>query len=150
MIFKKTNKNKIIGYSSGVFDLFHIGHLNILESAKKNCDFHIVAVTTDDLVKKIKGFNPIIPFEERKKIIAALSCVDLAVDEFDIDKISAWNKYKFDIIFKGDDWKGTNKWNKLEKEFDKLNVQVKYFKYTQNTSSTKLRSVIDKFNHGKL
>lgn len=131
-----------VGYTTGVFDLFHIGHLNILTEAKKHCDYLIVGVTTDEEVMRVKHRKPIISFEERLKIVNAIKCVDKAVPEDNTDKILAWNEYKFNIIFKGDDWKGTPKWLKYEKEFSNLGVEVKYFKYTEGTSSTILREKI--------
>lgn len=133
-----------IGYTTGVFDLFHIGHLNVLERAKAHCDFHVVGVTTDEEVERIKGFKPIIPYEERARIIAALKCVDKVVPEDSVDKLKAWDNHHFDIIFKGDDWKGTDKWNRLEEEFEKRKVEVQYFPYTKGTSSTQLREVLRK------
>lgn len=133
-----------IGYTTGVFDLFHIGHLNILRKAKENCDFLIVGVTTDEEVLRIKNRKPIIPFEERIQIVESMKFVDKAVPEANTDKISAWNEHRFNIIFKGDDWKGTPKWKKYEKEFSEINVEVKYFPYTEGTSSTTLREVLSK------
>jgi glycerol-3-phosphate cytidylyltransferase len=140
---------KLIGYSTGVFDLFHVGHLNILEKAKKNCDYHLVGVTTDEEVLRVKGFKPVIPYEERARIVRALSCVDEVVPESNVDKIKSWERNNFDIIFKGDDWKGSEKWNKLEDEFAKLNVKVQYFPYTKGTSSTHLKNVLSKIMEKK-
>lgn len=134
----------VIGYSTGVFDLFHIGHLNVLEKAKEHCDFLLVGVTTDEEAFRVKGIHPIIAFEERIRIIQSLKCVDKAIPEDDVDKIKAWYKNKYDVIFKGDDWKGTEKWNRLEGEFSKLGVKVVYFPYTNSTSSTILREVLAK------
>jgi glycerol-3-phosphate cytidylyltransferase len=141
--------NVKIGYTTGVFDLFHIGHLNILSNAKKYCDYLIVGVTTDEEVMRIKNRMPIIPFKERLKIVEAIKFVDKAVPENNEDKIMAWKEYQFNIIFKGDDWKGTSKWLKYEEEFSKLNVQVKYFPYTEGTSSTTLRDVLSKISGEK-
>ncbi len=132
------------GYTTGVFDLFHIGHLNILEHAKLNCDYLIVGVTTDELTYTLKGRLPFIPFEERFEIIKSLKFVDEVVPEVTVDKMAAWRNLKFDVIFKGDDWKGSEKWNQLEKEFAAIGVRVIYFPYTKHTSSTKLRELIDK------
>jgi glycerol-3-phosphate cytidylyltransferase len=139
-----SEKNKVIGYTTGVYDLFHIGHLNVLEKAKQHCDYLMVGVTTDEEVLRVKGIKTVIPFEERLRIISALKCVDLAIAEDDVDKIRAWEKNRYDVIFKGDDWKGTEKWNKLEQEFAKLGVEVIYFPYTASTSSSKLREVLEK------
>lgn len=135
---------KVIGYTTGVYDLFHVGHLNVLEKAKQHCDFLMVGVTTDEEVLRVKGIQTVIPFEERLRIIRALKYVDLAIPEDDVDKIKAWEKNKFDVIFKGDDWKGTEKWNKLEQEFAKRGVEVIYFPYTKGTSSTHLKNVLAK------
>lgn len=133
-----------IGYTTGVFDLFHIGHLNILRRAKEQCNYLIVGVTTDDEVLRVKDKTPIIPFEERIEIVQSLKYVDKAVAEDNVDKLIAWDKYKYNAIFKGDDWKGSPKWLEYEREFGKRNVDVVYFPYTKGTSSTKLREVLDR------
>ncbi|HLR20770.1 MAG TPA: adenylyltransferase/cytidyltransferase family protein [Tissierellaceae bacterium] len=133
-----------IGYTTGVFDLFHIGHLNILRRAKEECDYLIVGVTTDDEVLRVKNKQPIIPFKERVEIVQALKCVDKAVPEDNVDKLVAWEEYKYNVIFKGDDWKGSSKWLKYEEEFSKRGVEVVYFPYTKGTSSTQLREVLNK------
>lgn len=127
-----------IGYTTGVFDLFHIGHLNILKQAKENCDYLIVGVTTDEEAVRIKNKKPIIPFEERIEIISNIKFIDRAVPEETTDKLVAWDLYKFDVIFKGDDWKQTPKWLKYEEEFSKRGVSIIYFPYTKGTSSTLL------------
>lgn len=134
---------KIIGYTTGVFDLFHIGHLNILKNAKSFCDYLIVGVTTDEEVMRVKNKVPIICFEDRKAIVGSIKYVNRVVEENDTDKIAAWRKYKFDIIFKGSDWKGTEKWIKYEESFKKLGVKIVYFPYTNGTSSTELRVAWD-------
>lgn len=133
----------ITGYTTGVFDMFHIGHLNILRRSKEHCEHLIVGVTTDDAVMRAKGRMPIVPYQERAEIVRNIRCVDEVFEEDDVDKLIAWNKLRFDIIFKGSDWKGTDKWNALEREFDKRGVTVHYFPYTEHTSSTKLRAVLD-------
>ena len=135
----------IVGYTTGVFDLFHIGHLNVLRKAKEHCDYLIVGVTTDEEVLRVKERMPIIPFEERIEIVSALEFVDQAVPEHDVDKLVAWEEHQYDTIFKGDDWKGSEKWNKYEEEFDKRDVKVTYFPYTKGTSSTHLRKILQKF-----
>ena len=134
---------KKIGYATGVFDLFHVGHLNVLRRAKEECDFLIVGVTTDELVMKLKNRTPVIPFDERLDIVANIKCVDQAVPETTVDKMAAWETLKFDVTFKGDDWKGSEKWNKLEAEFKEVGVEVIFFPYTAHTSSTKLRAALD-------
>lgn len=130
------------GYTTGVFDLFHIGHCNILKRAKEQCEYLIVGVTTDDEVFKVKNKKPVTAFEERKRIVQAIKYVDRTVLETNTDKIMAWETYKFDVIFKGDDWKGTDKWNRYEEVFSGLNVEVVYFQYTEGTSSTQLREIL--------
>ena len=110
---------KIIGYTTGVYDMFHIGHLNIIRSAKENCDYLIVGVSTDELVKKEKNKTPVIPFNERVAIIQALKYVDEVVTQPNKDKLEAWNKYHFNKMFVGSDWKGTPQWNKIEEQFVK-------------------------------
>jgi glycerol-3-phosphate cytidylyltransferase len=139
---------KKIGYTTGVFDMFHIGHLNVLKRAKLECDYLIVGVTTDELSLSSKGKNPIIPFSERLEIVEHITFVDEVVPQVSYDKMDAWNNLKFDLVFVGDDWKGTEKWNTIESEFNKCGVNVLYFPYTKHTSSTKLRAVLDKI-HGE-
>ena len=134
---------KKIGYATGVFDMFHVGHLNLLRRARLECDYLIVGVTTDELVEQIKGRRPIVPFDERVEIINNIKYVDEAIPETTVDKLVAWNTLKFDVTFKGDDWKGSDKWTRLEAEFTERGVQVIYFPYTTHTSSTKLRRVLD-------
>jgi len=135
--------SKIIGYTTGVFDLFHIGHLNILKKAKQECDYLIVGITTDEEVERVKNKKPIIPYEERAEIVKAIRYVDEVIPESDTDKLKAADTISFNRIFKGDDWKGTPKWNKYEEEFKKKNIEVVYFSYTKGTSSTHLRNVLD-------
>lgn len=135
---------EVIGFTTGVFDLFHIGHLNMLKEAARHCDKLIVAVSSDELVRELKGIDPVIPFEERVEIVGSIDCVWKAVQEQKDDKIHYHELYKFDKIFKGDDWKGSTKWNLLEDKFKTLNVQVKYFPYTKSTSSTLMREVLHK------
>lgn len=135
---------KKIGYTTGVFDLFHIGHLNVLKRAKLECDYLIVGVSTDELCMEAKSKKPIIPFQERMEIVEAIKFVDEVVPQVNYDKEEAWNNLKFDKMFVGDDWKGTEKWNKIEEDFKKLNVEIHYFSYTAHTSSTKLREILEK------
>ena len=138
-----SNDKIIIGYTTGIFDLFHFGHLQILKQSKSMCDRLIVGVSTDELACNLKGKSPIIAFNERFEIVQSIRYVDFAVPEIENNKISAWEKYKFDIIFKGDDWKGTERWLILEKQFEMLGVKIHYFQYTQNTSSTIIREVLN-------
>ena len=132
----------IVGYTTGVFDLFHIGHLNILRRAKGKCDKLIVGVTTDELLNVYKNKTPIIPFEERIKIVESIKYVDEAVPQEDMDKLSHWEKLKFDVVFVGDDWQNTDKWNKIEEDFNKIGVNVIYFPYTEGTSSTLINDIL--------
>ena len=134
--------NKIIGYTTGVFDLFHIGHLNILKKAKENCDYLIVGVSTDELVKDYKKRIPVTPFEQRAEIVAAIRYVDKVVPQTTMNKIVAWKKLHFHKMFHGDDWKGSEMWNKIELEFQKVNVEIVYFPYTKNISTTSLKNTI--------
>lgn len=135
-------KNTIIGYTTGVYDMFHIGHLNILKRAKEQCDYLIVGVSTDELVQKEKNKTPVIPFEERCQIVEAIRYVDKVVPQYDKNKFAAWKKYKFDKMFVGSDWKDTPQWIGYEKEFKDLNVEIVYLPYTNGISSTALTGVI--------
>lgn len=133
-----------IGYATGVFDMFHIGHLNLLRRAKENCDYLIVGVSTDELVKEYKNKETIIPFEERMQIVQAIKYVDKVVPQTSMNKMNAYKKFKFTDIFVGDDWKGTQKWEYIEYEFSKIGVKVNYLPYTKDTSSSILRDVLYK------
>lgn len=132
----------IIGYTTGVFDMFHIGHLNILEKAKEQCDYLIVGVSTDELVAREKNKQPIIPFEDRCAIVSAIRYVDRVVPQPDKDKYSAWLKYGFHRMFVGSDWKGSPQWEMYEKQFDPVGVEIVYFDHTDGISSTILREKI--------
>ncbi len=133
-----------IGYTTGVFDMFHIGHLNILKRSKEQCDYLIVGVSTDEVVKSYKNKTPIIPFEERIAIVRELKCVDLAVPQTSMNKMEAWEKYHFDALFHGSDWKGSNMYNKLIEEFSTVGVDVVFLPHTENVSSTLLSEVLHK------
>lgn len=128
-----------IGYTTGVFDMFHIGHLNILRRAKEQCDYLIVGVSTDELVYEYKNKMPVIPFEERCEIVKAIECVDKVMPQENRDKFCAWEKINFDVMFVGDDWKGKSLFTEVEAKFKKVGVDVIYFPYTKDTSSTILR-----------
>ena len=136
------NKNKIVGYTTGVFDLFHIGHLNILEKAAKECDYLIVGVTTSETVKKYKDRYPIISLEDRMAIVRASKYVDRVVVQENMDKVAAWDKYRFDVLFHGDDWKNSPMYNEIERKLSDLGVKMKFFKYTDTTSTSSLKSKI--------
>ncbi len=135
-----------IGYTTGVFDLFHIGHLNILEKAKEQCDYLIVGVSTDELVQNYKHKTPVIPFEQRIKIVEAIKYVDKVVPQVSLDKEIAYEKYKFNAIFHGDDWKNSDLYNKMEKELSKHGVDIVYIKHTDGVSSTIIRDKMEKHN----
>lgn len=128
-----------IGYTTGVFDMFHIGHLNILKNAKEQCDYLIVGVSTDELCLSYKGKSPIIPFEERKAIIESIRYVDAVVPQHDRDKFEAWKQLKFDVLFVGDDWKGSSFFNNQEEKFNNVGVKITYFPHTHGISSSILR-----------
>lgn len=131
----------VIGYTTGVFDLFHVGHLNILKRAKEQCDYLVVGVTVDELVA-YKGKKAFIPFEERCAIVEAIKYVDKVVPQTSMDKMEAWNNLHFHKMFVGDDWKGTDTWNHWEEEFAKVGVEIVYFPYTAKTSSSELREAL--------
>ena len=132
----------IFGYTTGVFDMFHIGHLRVLERSKAECDQLIVGITTDELSLEEKGKRPIVPFAERRQIVSALRCVDLTVPQTSMDKLAAWESLRFDRMFVGSDWKGTDRWNDLERAFAAIGVEIIYFSYTDSTSSSQLRSAL--------
>ena len=134
----------IIGYTTGVYDLFHIGHLNLLKNAKGLCDKLIVGVSSDELVYIYKKKKPVIPFEERIEIVRNIKFVDTAVVQNTIDKFDAWEKLRYNILFVGDDWYNTPKWKKLESKFSQVNVKIIYFPYTKGTSSTLINKILEK------
>ena len=136
----------IIGYTTGVFDLFHIGHLNILRAAKELCDILIVGVSTDELVLKYKKKRTVISFEDRIEIIRSIKYVDVVIPQRSIDKVEAFRRLKFDLLIVGDDWYNTDKWNKAEQKLKQYKVKVIYLPYTSNISSTKLRNTIRRKN----
>lgn len=132
----------IVGYTTGVFDLFHIGHVNMLRNAHSLCDKLIAGVTIDELVL-YKGKKSVIPFEERIEVVRACKYVDLAIPQEDMDKVKAVKKLGADIIFVGDDWYESEKWKNFELELSEVSCEVKYFPYTKGTSSTKINSILD-------
>ena len=136
------DKNTRIGYAGGAFDLFHIGHLNILKHAKSQCDYLIAGVASDEILRLTKGIQPIVPLAERLEIVRNISFVDDAVAETELEKIDMWRKVRFDIYFKGDDWRGTPRGKRLEEDFAQVGVKVVYFPYTMSTSSTALRRAL--------
>lgn len=132
----------IIGYTTGVFDMFHIGHLNILKRAKEQCDYLIVGVSTDELVQDYKNKLPIIPYAERAAIVGAIKYVDQVVPQQNRDKIAAFEELKFNKMFVGDDWKGKTLFVEVEKYLNEHGAEVVYFPYTQETSSSILREKV--------
>ena len=125
-----------IGYTTGVFDLFHIGHLNILKRAKEQCDYLIVGVSTDEVVQSYKHKMPIIPFEERCAIVEAIKYVDEVVPQTTMDKMVAYEKYRFDALFHGSDWKDSDMYNKIIDEMAAVGVDVVFLPHTEGISST--------------
>jgi len=132
-----------VGYSAGAFDLFHVGHLNILKRAKEHCDYLIAGVVTDELLEERKGRLPVIPLAERLEIVRHIDVVDEAVAESETDKLDTWQRLRFDVFFKGDDWRGTTHGRRLEARFAEVGVEVVYFPYTLTTSSSQLRRALD-------
>lgn len=133
-----------IGYTTGVFDMFHIGHLNILKRAKEQCDYLIVGVSTDELVQSYKHKTPIIPFLERMEIIRSIRYVDKVVPQISMDKYEAWKDLHFEAIFHGDDWKGSDMYNRLEEKLKEVGVDIVFLPHTDGTSSTILTEAIHK------
>lgn len=132
----------IIGYTTGVYDLFHIGHLNMFKNAKGMCDKLIVGVTVDELVQ-YKGKNAMIPFEDRIELVRSCKYVDAAVPQYDMDKLTAAKKLGASFLFVGDDWYGTEKWIKYEEKFAKEGIKIVYFPYTKGISSTKITQALN-------
>lgn len=135
-----------VGYTTGVFDMFHIGHLNILKRAKEQCDYLIVGVSTDENVRSYKNKTPIIPFEERIAIVRELKCVDEAVPQTSMDKMEAWERLHFDVLFHGSDWKDSEMYNKMIVELASVGVDVVFLPHTEGVSSTLLSEVLHKIN----
>lgn len=135
-----------VGYTSGVYDMFHIGHLNILKRAKEQCECLIVGVTTDALCYERKKKYPIIPESERMAIISELRCVDRVILQTDMDKLRVVKEIHADAVFVGSDWKGTEAWNQYEKQFSEVGCTVVYLEHTDGISSTILR---EKLNSGE-
>ena len=132
----------IIGYAPGAYDLFHIGHLNVLRRAAEHCDQLVAGVVSDEMLLLTKGRAPVVPLAERMEIVGNLRCVDSVHAETVPDKIDTWREVGFDVIFKGDDWRGTPKGARLEADFAAVGVEVRYFPYTMHTSSTVLRRAL--------
>lgn len=131
------NKYKV-GFTAGVFDMFHIGHLNLLRNAKEMCDYLIVGVNSNNLVESYKGKKTVISEEERREIVNAIRYVDRAEIMESLDKVDAWKRLNFNVVFIGDDWKGSERWNQTEHDLAQIGVKVIYLPYTKNISSTQL------------
>ncbi len=131
-----------IGYAPGAYDLFHIGHLNLLRRAKEHCEFLIAGVVGDEVLIKHKGVTPVIPLAERLEIVRDIRFVDAVHAAMTNDKVEIWNDLRFNVLFKGEDWRGTEKGDKLERDFGALGVEVVYFPYTLSTSSRALRKTL--------
>ena len=138
--------DEVVGYTSGVFDLFHVGHLRILHNAAGLCDRLIVGVSSDELVA-YKGKAPIVPFAERMEIVREVKGVSAVVPQYDMDKFAMWERLKFDLMFVGDDWHGTDKWNAIEARFSEVGVRIVYFPYTQGTSSSMIANELNARQH---
>jgi glycerol-3-phosphate cytidylyltransferase len=130
-----------VGYAPGVYDLFHVGHLNMLRNARDFCDHLIAGVVSDEMAQRNKGNRPVVPLEERLEIVGAIRYVDEAVAEDVPHKLEMWERLQFDVIIKGDDWRGTDRGDKLESDFGAVGVDVPY---TQRTSSTMLRRLLER------
>ena len=134
----------VVGYTTGVFDMFHIGHLNILRRAKEKCDYLIVGVSTDEVVQNYKNKTPIIPYEQRAAIVEAIKYVDEVVPQTTMDKVEFLKKRHFDVMFHGDEWKGTDLYKKYEIEFAKFGARIEYLTHTDGISSSILRDKLKK------
>ena len=133
----------VVGYAAGAFDLFHIGHLNLLRNARSLCDRLIAGVVSDELMETRKGKSPVVPFAERLEIVSSIRYVDEAVAETTVSRTETWERHPFNVFFKGDDWAGTRAGARLEEEFSPLGVRIVYLPYTLTTSSTVLRAALD-------
>ena len=131
-----------IGYTDGVYDLFHIGHLNMIQAAKESCEYLIVGVHGDDVVEEYKHHRPIMNENDRRKIVESIKGVDRAEINRFRDKVKLWELYQFNVVFIGDDWKGTERWNNFEKALARINVDVIYLPYTKGISTTEIRERI--------
>ena len=136
---------KVIGYTQGTFDMFHIGHLNLIKNAKRHCDYLIVGVNADDLVESYKHKRPIIPLEERAEIVRAIKYVDEVIVTTTLDKKKVWEKIRFNEIYIGDDWKGNERWERAGREMAALGAKLVYLPYTKDTSSTMLREKLTEY-----
>lgn len=148
-MYKRGDEKMIVGYTTGVYDLFHIGHLNLLKNAKGLCDKLIVGVSSDELVA-YKNKKAVIPHLERMEIVRNIKYVDAVVPQYDMDKFKMWKQLKFDVMFVGDDWFETAKWEKLDEQFKAVGVKIIYFPYTKGVSSTKINKALDDIRNENL
>ncbi|WP_037906433.1 adenylyltransferase/cytidyltransferase family protein [Actinacidiphila yeochonensis] len=132
-----------VGYAPGVYDLFHVGHLNILRHARAQCDYLVAGLVSDEMAELAKGRRPVVPLPERLEIVRSIRFVDAAFVETVPDKLETWQQVRFDVLFKGDDWRGTERGRLLEQKFATVGVEIVYFPYTVHTSSTQLRLALD-------
>jgi glycerol-3-phosphate cytidylyltransferase len=143
IVAKQNDMPLRIGYAPGIYDLFHVGHLNILRHARSQCDRLIAGVLSDEMAVLAKSRRPVVPLVERLEIVRSVRFVDEAVAETVPSKLDTWRQTPFDILFKGDDWRGTEKGERLERDFATVGVEIVYFPYTVHTSSTLLRRALD-------
>lgn len=136
-------KKYSVGYTQGVYDMFHIGHLNLINNAKQQCDYLIVGVNSDELVKNYKKKVPVVNENERVTIVENIKAVDKSIIVHTLDKTEIYGELKFDAIFIGDDWKGNKRWAQTEEELNKFGVDVVYLPHTPEVSSTILRDKND-------
>lgn len=134
----ETKKKYKIGYTTGVFDMFHIGHLNILRRAKEQCEYLVVGVSTDAVVAQYKHKSPVVPYAERAAIVAAIRYVDEVVPQESMDKLVAWEKIRFDVMFHGSDWKNSNLYKEYEQKLNSVGADLVFLPHTEGTSSTLL------------
>ena len=132
----------IVGYVPGAWDMFHIGHLNILRRARDLCDHLVVGVVTDEALFEAKAKYPVVPLAERVEVVSQLDLVDEVVPDFSSNKLEVYERVGFEVLFKGDDWRGTPKGDRLETQMASVGVEVCYFPYTGHTSSTRLRAML--------
>lgn len=137
-----------IGYAAGGFDLFHVGHLNVLRHAREHCDVLVAGVVSDEMLREVKGVDPVIPALERVEIVRAIRWVDRVHVEAVPDKVETWREVGFTHFFKGDDWRGTERGLRLERELGEVGVEIIYFPYTAHTSSTALRRALAAIEQG--
>lgn len=144
------SNNLVIGYVSGAWDMFHIGHLNLLRKAKTHCDYLIVGVNTDKRIIEQKKRTPVFPYKDRAAIVKACKYVDKVIPQNDSDRLSTWKKYHFNKLFAGSDWKNTPRWNEYAEQLNPLGVEIVFFPRTKGISSTKIRETIQKISEKEL